>query len=82
MLYFAGYKTIDDRYKVDDIERAADSIVWCCDEAPGFAPGRPQDRAFVGNIVAGDRGLRRGRLGPVAIPLPKSIASSRSAPTA
>ena len=26
-------------------------IVWCCDEAPGFAPSRPQDRSFVGNIV-------------------------------
>ena len=26
-------------------------VIWCCDEAPGFAPRRPQDRAFVGNIV-------------------------------
>ena len=25
-----------------EIERAADTIVWCCDEAPGFAPDRPQ----------------------------------------
>src|SRR5207249_1307211 len=52
VLYFAGYKEIEDRYKIADIERAADSVVWCCDEAPGFAPGRPQDLAFVGNIVA------------------------------
>src|ERR1700738_4044531 len=51
VLYFAGYKEIEDRYKIADIERAADSVVWCCDEAPGFQPGRPQDRAFVGNIV-------------------------------
>jgi hypothetical protein len=43
-----------DRYKVDEIEAAADVVVWCCDEAPGFAPTRPQDRTFVGNIVAGD----------------------------
>src|SRR5207244_3482566 len=51
VLYFAGYKTIADRYRVADIERAADQVVWCCDEAPGFAPGRPQDRTFVGNVV-------------------------------
>ena len=51
VLYFAGYKQRVDRYKVAEIEAAADVIVWCCDEAPGFGPTRPQDRAFVGNIV-------------------------------
>ncbi len=69
VLYFAGYKTIADRYKVADIERDADCVVWCCDEAPGFTPGRPQDRAFVGNIVAAIAAYGSGRLGPVAIPL-------------
>ena len=58
VLYFAGYKKMIDRYKVGEIEAAADVVVWCCDEAPGFAATRPQDRAFVGNIVAGDGGLR------------------------
>ncbi len=53
VIYFAGYKQMRDRYKVAEIERAADVIVWCCDEAPGFAPTRPQDRSFVGNIVQG-----------------------------
>ena len=51
VLYFAGYKKLADRYKVEEIEAAADIVVWCCDEAPGFAPRRPQDRAYVGNIV-------------------------------
>jgi NADPH-dependent glutamate synthase beta subunit-like oxidoreductase/NAD(P)H-flavin reductase len=51
VLYFAGYKKRVDRYKVAEIEAAADVVVWCCDEAPGFEPTRPQDRAFVGNIV-------------------------------
>ncbi len=69
VLYFAGYKTIADRYKVADIEAAADTIVWCCDEAPGFAPGRPQDRAFVGNIVEAIEAYGSGRLGPIDIPL-------------
>src|SRR5712675_1718692 len=31
VIYFAGYKSIRDRYKVDQIEKAADAIVWCCD---------------------------------------------------
>src|SRR5205085_10770747 len=69
VLYFAGYKTIADRYRVADIERAADQVIWCCDEAPGFVPGRPQDRAFVGNIVEAIEAYGRGALGPVAIPL-------------
>ncbi len=53
VIYFAGYKQVRDRYKVAEIERAADVIVWCCDEAPGFTPTRPLDRSFVGNIVQG-----------------------------
>ena len=51
VLYFAGYKRCIDRYKVDQIEAAADQVVWACDEAPGFAPGRPGDRATVGTII-------------------------------
>jgi hypothetical protein len=51
VLYFAGYKKVEDRYKIAEIENAADAVVWCCDEEPGFRPTRPQDRSFVGNIV-------------------------------
>ena len=51
VIYFAGYKKMIDRYKVGEIERAADAIVWCSDEGPGFEPSRPQDQKFVGNIV-------------------------------
>jgi NADPH-dependent glutamate synthase beta subunit-like oxidoreductase/NAD(P)H-flavin reductase len=69
VLYFAGYKKIEDRYKVADIERAADTVVWCCDEAPGFAPDRPQDLAVAGNIVAAIEAYGEGTLGPVDIPL-------------
>ena len=69
VLYFAGYKLVQDRYKVAEIEHAADCVVWCCDEAPGFVPGRPQDRTFVGNIVEAIEAYGRGALGPVAIPL-------------
>ncbi len=68
VLYFAGYKKIVDRYKVAEIEAAADVVVWCCDEAPGFAATRPQDRAFVGNIVEAMRAYAAGELGAAAIP--------------
>jgi hypothetical protein len=60
VLYFAGYKKMQDRYKVADIEAAADVVVWCSDEAPGFAAQRPQDRAFVGNIVQAMRAYASG----------------------
>jgi len=69
VLYFAGYKEIEDRYKVAEIERAADVVVWCCDEAPGFEPTRAQDKAVVANIVEAMRAYGEGRLGPVEIPL-------------
>jgi NAD(P)H-flavin reductase len=69
VLYFAGYKTIADRYRVKDIERAADQVVWCCDEMPGFVPGRPRDLAFVGNVVQAIEAYGSGALGPADIPL-------------
>jgi NADPH-dependent glutamate synthase beta subunit-like oxidoreductase/NAD(P)H-flavin reductase len=69
VIYFAGYKRVIDRYKVEEIERAADVIVWCCDEAPGFASTRSQDKAFVGNIVAALDAYGSGMLGVAPIPL-------------
>jgi len=68
VLYFAGYKKRIDRYKEEEIEAAADVVIWCCDEAPGYAPRRPQDRAFVGNIVQAMTAYARGELGPQTIP--------------
>ncbi|MBC8006685.1 MAG: FAD-dependent oxidoreductase [Prolixibacteraceae bacterium] len=67
VLYFAGYKKIIDRYKVAEIEGAADVVIWCCDEAPGFAPSRPGDRSFVGNIVQAMAAYATGKLGDQAI---------------
>jgi NADPH-dependent glutamate synthase beta subunit-like oxidoreductase/NAD(P)H-flavin reductase len=69
VIYFAGYKKIIDRYKVEEIEKAADLVVWVCDEAPGFTAGRVQDSAFVGNIVEAMAAYGRGDLGEDGIPL-------------
>ncbi|MEI8295257.1 MAG: FAD-dependent oxidoreductase [Alphaproteobacteria bacterium] len=52
VIYCAAYKNMSDRYKVAEIEAAADKIVWCCEEAPGFTPERPGDVSFQGNIIA------------------------------
>jgi len=67
VLYFAAYKKAADRYKIAEIEAAADVVVWCCDEAPGFVATRQQDRAFVGNIVQAMLAYAEGRLGVQSI---------------
>jgi len=69
-IYFAGYKKMIDRYKVEEIEKAADVVVWCCDEAPGFTPDRVQDKAFVGNIVDAMAAYARGDLAERGVPMP------------
>ncbi len=67
VLYFAGYKKPQDRYKIAEIEAAADCVVWCCDTAPGFTPTRKEDKAFIGNIVQAMEAYATGKLG--ALPL-------------
>lgn len=69
VLYFAGYKKRVDRYKVAEIEAAADTVVWCCDEAPGFQPDRPGDKQFVGNIVEAMVAYGSGQLGDQPVPM-------------
>jgi NADPH-dependent glutamate synthase beta subunit-like oxidoreductase/NAD(P)H-flavin reductase len=68
VIYFAGYKHLADRYRIEDIEDASDVVIWCSDEAPGFQPRRGQDRAFVGNIVEAMDAYASGRLGGQSIP--------------
>ncbi len=67
VLYFAGYKKLADRYKVSEIEAAADEVVWCCDEAPGFEPTREGDKTFAGNIVDAMAAHASGSLGSAKI---------------
>ncbi len=69
VLYFAGYKQLIDRYKIAEIEAAADVVIWCSDEAPGFTPTRPQDHKFVGNIVQAMLAYAENKLGATSIPL-------------
>ncbi len=69
VLYCAGYRKLSDRYKVEQIEAAADQIIWCSDEAPGFEVTRPQDQSYVGNIVEAIEGYARSEKPAEAIGL-------------
>ena len=81
-IYFAGYKKIIDRYKVEEIEKAADIVIWCCDEAPGFTPNRVQDKAFVGNIVDAILAYGRGDFARGAHDCDPGTSASLSPPEA
>ena len=72
VIYFAGYREIADRYRVEDIEASSDVVIWCCDEAPGFKARRPQDRSFVGNIVEAMHAYASGKLGRQEIEFTKT----------
>jgi NADPH-dependent glutamate synthase beta subunit-like oxidoreductase/NAD(P)H-flavin reductase len=67
VVYFAGYKKLQDRYKVEEIEAASDVVIWASDEGPGFTADRPQDKTFVGNIVQAILSYAKGDLGPTTI---------------
>jgi NADPH-dependent glutamate synthase beta subunit-like oxidoreductase/NAD(P)H-flavin reductase len=63
VLYFAGYRNGADRFKMDDIEAAADQVVWCVDKGDPLSARRPQDLSFVGNIVEAITAYASGSLG-------------------
>jgi NADPH-dependent glutamate synthase beta subunit-like oxidoreductase/NAD(P)H-flavin reductase len=74
VLYFAGYKKLDDRYKVEEIEAAADEGRVVLRRGAGFEPRRAQDKAFVGNIVEGMAAHAAGKLGPSTVRLHDATA--------
>jgi NADPH-dependent glutamate synthase beta subunit-like oxidoreductase/NAD(P)H-flavin reductase len=49
--YFAGYKKLQDIYKIEQIHAAADQVFWCCDEEKYEENLRAQDSSFHGNIL-------------------------------
>ncbi|RIZ67540.1 MAG: pyridine nucleotide-disulfide oxidoreductase [Methylococcales bacterium] len=72
VIYFAGYKFSQDRFKVEDVEAAADLIVWSVDKGEGveaIVPTRPQDKSFVGNILECMVAYAGGELGDQPISL-------------
>jgi len=62
VLYFAGYRKAQDRYKVREIEAAADHVIWCCDEEK-LSKNREGDFSVHGNILQAIEGYAKGDLG-------------------
>jgi NADPH-dependent glutamate synthase beta subunit-like oxidoreductase/NAD(P)H-flavin reductase len=69
VIYFAGYKRPEDVFKREEIESATDQVVWASDVGPAIEPHRPQDRAFVGNIVDAMVAYATGELGERTVSL-------------
>ena len=68
VLYFAGYRKRGGVFRVDDIEKAADVVVWSVDAGQDMVqPRRPQDKSFSGNIVQAMCAYAGGELGDTAI---------------
>ena len=51
----------------DQLEAAADQVIWAVDGGPPIEPRRVHDRGFVGNIVQAMEAFARGELGSSAI---------------
>ncbi|HXT99352.1 MAG TPA: FAD-dependent oxidoreductase, partial [Polyangia bacterium] len=69
VIYFAAYRKREDVYKIDEIEAAADQIIWSVDGGELPDARRPQDRAFRGNVVEAMRAYAQGELGEAKVPL-------------
>lgn len=66
ILYFAGYKKLQDRYKTEEIENAADYVIWCCDEGK-FSDVSDKSINYHGNIIEAIKAYSNGELGVMPI---------------
>ncbi len=64
VIYFAAYRSAVDVFRMDDIEAAADEVIWSTDLGPAITPRRPTDHALVGNVVEAMTAYAQGKLGP------------------
>ena len=68
VIYFAGYKTADSVFKMDEIEASTDQVVWSADHGT-IAPRRAQDKFFAGNIIQSMVAYATGTLGEKRVAL-------------
>ncbi len=69
VIYFAGYKKLEDFYKREELEAASDILILSVDRGEPIPTRRASDRSFVGNIVEAMRAYATGGLGRMSIPL-------------
>ncbi len=62
VLYFAGYRSKQSVFMRDEVEGAADQVVWCCDKEK-FAARRDHDVSFKGNVVEAIKSYAKGDIG-------------------
>jgi NADPH-dependent glutamate synthase beta subunit-like oxidoreductase/NAD(P)H-flavin reductase len=69
VIYFAGYRTKEDSYKMDDVEKGTDQVIWSVDSGELIKPRREQDQTFRGNVVQAMVAYAKGELGRQIVPL-------------
>jgi NAD(P)H-flavin reductase len=71
VVYFAAFKRGEDLFKREEIESAADVVIWSTDGGAEIPTDkrRPYDRHFRGNVVQAMVAYARGEMEDVAIPL-------------
>ncbi len=68
VLYFAGYRKLNDVFKRILIEQASSVVVWACEEGL-IETHRTQDKSFHGNIVDAIIAYQQGTLDDIDISL-------------
>lgn len=63
VIYFAGYKNSMDVYKMDEVERNTDQVIWSIDVGEKINPRRKQDLFFKGNIIEAMKAYAEKKLG-------------------
>ncbi len=78
IIYFAGYKKLQDRFYQNRIENSADIVVWCCEQGI-LSKNRAKDKSIKGNIIDGinDYFKRRNTIKDFS-PINRIIAASDS----
>ncbi len=71
VIYFAGFKRGEDIFKREEMEAAADVVIWSTDAGAEVEPNRkrPFDHHYRGNIVQCMVAYAEGEFGEVKIPL-------------
>ncbi|BAU46802.1 pyridine nucleotide-disulfide oxidoreductase [Sulfurifustis variabilis] len=64
VLYVGHFKTADQVFLREEIEQAADVVVWSVEEGPPVKPSRPDDHYSVGSAIEAIQRYADGALGP------------------
>ena len=71
VLYMAGYKSLNDRFKIKEIEDASNTVLWCVEDLSSQKEvlKRSQDLVFQGKVTEALIAYSKGEIGKPSIPL-------------